>query len=176
LAAFEADEFEDSDSDIDHHSKSNSVGENTKNNIVYYVAGYVVRHCKKITQCIDCLDKLSSANCSASYTILTQTKCWGSLCWPSDVLFHALCKLEAVVAAYLKSEFSPFILTAIIEDGIPAMLPVRAVLCDTHGSWLAAEIAVYYACTRLHWHAKSSNREAASRIMTKTKRKTAKLC
>jgi len=176
LAAFQADEFDEFD-DIDGDpSTSNSVAQNSTNNIVYYVAGYVVRHCRNITKCIECLAKLSSANCSASYTVLTETKCRGALCWPSDVLFHALCKLEAVVASYLKNEFNPFILSAIIEDGLPAMLPVRAMLCQTHGSWLAAEISVYYACTRLHWHAKSSNREATSRIMTKTKRKTAKLC
>ena len=51
LAAFEADEFD--DIDVDSKSTANWVAQNSKNNIAYYVAGYVVlvHHCKNITKC-----------------------------------------------------------------------------------------------------------------------------
>ena len=134
----------------------------TTHNIVYYVAGFVVRHCSRVVKCTDCIEHLMSSTDETPQAELLNVKLHGALHRPSDILFTPLCKLEAVVSVQLSDKFSPFAINNIIEDSLSAFLPVQAQLCASHRSWLAAEIAVYYTATRLHWRAKSANKEAAS--------------
>lgn len=145
-------------------------------NIIYYVAGYVVRHCRRVVNCDTCLSALTSKPIDVGHTVLINVKLRGALNWPSEALFAALRTIEAVVVTKLAENFTPFAMNGIIEDSLPAMLPLQGKLCAEHRSWLSAEIAVYYAATRLHWHAKAVNKEAASRRATKNCRKKAKLC
>ena len=168
--------FSNDDNDSDTEPSEQLSDYTTKDNIVYYVAGFVVRHCRRVTKCYTCLSAISSSPSSDTCTSLINIKLRGALCWPSNTLYEALRKLEAVVASFLQQDINPFVINQIIEDGLPAFLPVRALLCADHAGWLAAEIAVYYSVTRLHWHAKSLNKEFLSRTATKTKRKAAKLC
>ena len=134
----------------------------TTHNIVYYVAGFVVRHCSRVVKCTDCIEHLMSSTDETPQAELLNVKLRSALHRPSDILFTAVCKLEAVVSVQLSDKFSPFAINNIIEDSLSAFLPVQAQLCASHRSWLAAEIAVYYTATRLHWRAKSANKEAAS--------------
>jgi hypothetical protein len=83
---------------------------------------------------------------------------------------------ENTLSSYTSDQFTPFMFSNYLEDSLPAMLPVKAVLCESHSSMLAADILVYYVCTRLHWHAKSVTRNTASKKLTKNNSKKAKLC
>jgi hypothetical protein len=85
------------------------------------------------------------------YAALLNVKLRGALHWPSDTLFKVLLDVENTLAVHLNSSLSPFMFSAIMEDTLPSMLPLRgAVLCDAHASSLTAEILVYYIATRLH--------------------------
>lgn len=147
-----------------------------KDNIVYYVAGFVVRKCKKLVTCQTCISQLTSMHVDESYTLLINVKLIGALNWPSKVLFSSLLTIENTVSAYMDSSLSPFMFTTIIEEALPSMLPIRSVLCPSHASSLTAEILVYYISTRLHWHAKILNNDYASRKKAEQNRKKAKLC
>ena len=174
LSAFAADD--DLDRDLDPDCIPPAPTGSAKDNIVYYVAGFVVRRCKKLVTCTACLEHLTSVANSESYAALINIKLRGALHWPSNALFTALLDVENTVAMYLNSSLTPFMFSTIMEESLPAMLPLRAVLCGAHASALTAEILVYYISTRLHWHAKTVNRDLASRKMTKQNRKKSKLC
>jgi hypothetical protein len=165
-----------SDEDIDPDSLPPAPSGSAKDNIVYYVAGFVVRKCKKLVTCQTCITQLTSAHVDESYTLLINVKLRGALNWPSKVLFSSLLSVENTVSAYVNSSLSPFMFATIMEEALPSMLPVRSVLCSGHASSLTAEILVYYISTRLHWHAKTLNKDYASRKKAKQNRKKAKLC
>lgn len=164
------------DEDLDPDCVPPAPSGSAKDNIVYYVAGFVVRRCKKITSCTACIAQLTSTQNHACYASLVNVKLRGALNWPSDILFKALLDVENTVTMHLSSSLTPFMFSAILEETVPTMLPVRAVLCQGHASSLTAEILVYYISTRLHWHCKTVNRDLGSRKMTKQNRKKAKLC
>jgi hypothetical protein len=150
----------------------------TRDNIVYYVAGYVVRHCKRVMHCTLCLEILqlpTGASVNEPFMALIKQKMRGALIWPSISLFRALCNVDSVVCRFLDVS-TPDVFSSIVEDSLPAMLPLSSCLCESHRSWLAAEILVYYVATRLHWHARSVNKEVSSRKQVKDLRKKAKLC
>jgi hypothetical protein len=173
LSAFTSDEtLDDTDPDNVPPPPTGS----TKDNIVYYVSGFVVRRMRKVVSCDSCVSQLTSAAVQAPYTALINVKLRGALNWPSKILFTALLDVENTVAMYINSSLSVFMFSSIMEETLPSMIPVRAVLCDQHRNWVSAEILVYCISTRLHWHAKAVNRDAASRKMTKQNRKKSKLC
>ena len=156
-------------------SKSLMTG-TAKENIVYYVAGFVVRHFKKLVSCFSCITQLMSLDVDEPYAELLNVKLRGALHWPSAMLFKVLLDVENTLSPRLNSSLSPFLFSTIMEETLPAMLPLKTVLCSTHASSITAEILVYYIATRLHWHAKTLNKECASRSKAKTNRKKAKLC
>ena len=147
-----------------------------KDNIVHYVSGFVLRHCKKMISCHNCFVHLASTQNYAPQAALTNVKLRGALHWPSDILFKCLCDVENTVGEYTKEKLTPFVFSGILEESLPALLPLKSRLCADHGSLIVAEILVYYICTRLHWHAKTVSKDLLSRKMTKNNRKKAKLC
>lgn len=165
-----------SDEDADPEDVLPPATGTAKENIVYYVAGFVVRHFKKQISCFSCFTQLASLDVDEPYAALLNVKLRGALHWPSDILFKVLLDVENNLSVRLNSSLSPFLFSAIMEDTLPSMLPLKNVLCDTHASSLTAEILVYYIATRLHWHAKTINKECASRMKTKNNRKKSKLC
>jgi hypothetical protein len=164
------------DMDIDPSELPEPSHGTTKDNIMYYVAGFVLSRVKRVTSCDSCIGHLTGKPGNYVDAALLNVKLRGALHWPSDILFQCLRDVDNVISSYTFDKFSPFMCSSIIEDSLPAMLPVRAVLCPSHASTLAAEILLYYVLTRLHWHAKTLSREATSRKMTKNNRKKAKLC
>jgi len=93
-------------------------------NIIYYVAGYVVRHCRRVVNCDTCLSALTSKLIDVGHTVLINVKFRGAMNWPSEALFAALRTIEAVVTK-LAENFTPFAMNGIIEDCLPAMLPLQ---------------------------------------------------
>ena len=172
LSVFTSDEDIDTDPDNVPPAPTGSA----KDNIVYYVAGFVVRKCKKLGTCQTCISQLTSTKVDESYTLLINVKLRGALNWPSKVLFSSLLTVENTVSAYINSSLSPFMFTTIMEEALPSMLPIRSVLCSSHACSLTAEILVYYISTRRHWHAKTLNKDYASRKKAMQTRKKAKLC
>ena len=77
-------------------------------NIIYYVAGYVVRHCRRVVNCDTCLSALTSKLIDVGHTVLINVKLRGALNWPSEALFAALRTIEAVVVTKLTENFTPF--------------------------------------------------------------------
>ena len=116
-----------------------------------------------MTKCDTCLKRLLGAPNKSADAVLINVKLRGALQWPSDVLFNGLRDVENTLSSYTSDQFTPFMFSNYLEDSLPAMLPVKAVLCESHSSMLAADSLVYYVCTRLHWHAKSVTRNTASK-------------
>jgi hypothetical protein len=171
LAAFASD-----DMDVDPGDLPEPSSGTTKDNIIFYVAGFVVRRMKRVTNCDTCIKQLSGEPGNSMDAALLNVKLRGALHWPSNALFNCLRDIENVLCSYTADRFTPLMFSSIMEDALPAMLPIKAVLCATHASMLAAEILIYYVSTRLHWHAKAVTRETTSKKMTKNNRKKAKLC
>jgi len=134
----------------------------TVDNIVFYVCGFVVRHCQKVVACSHCVSLLSGESSKLPQTQLINTKLRGALRWPSDVLFLCLRKTEDYVSQYLSKGCEPEAFNDLVEQTLPAFLPLRAKLCESHASAVCAEIAVYYIVTRLHWHAKQITQNTKS--------------
>lgn len=174
LSAFATDD--DLDRDLDPDCIPPAPTGSAKDNIVYYVAGFVVRRCKKLVSCPTCLQNLTSVANTDNCATLLNVKLRGALHWPSDALFAALLDVENTLSTYLSTSLTPFMFCAIMEESLPAMIALRSVLCHSHASTLTAEILVYYISTRLHWHAKTVNRDVRSRKMAKQNRKKTKLC
>jgi len=145
-------------------------------NIVYYVGGFVVRHCLRILKCTICLAALSADKTTLPQAKLINIKLRGALRWPSHHLFMALREAEDYVSQHLAKGLDPESFPELIEQIIPTFLPLKSKLCPTHSSTVCAEIAIYYIITRLHWHAKQINKNAKSSKQTKQHRKQAKLC
>jgi len=167
-----------SDDAIDVQPSAISSALTTRDNIVYYVAGFVVRHCKRVVSCEHCMSALQLSPGTATdepYMSLIKTKLRGALHFPSVVLFRSLCDVDAVICEHL-TDITPDVFTSIMEESLYAMLPLKSVLCSSHSSWLSAEILVYYVSTRLHWHAKKVNRQASDGKRTRGMRKQSKLC
>jgi hypothetical protein len=148
----------------------------TKDNIIFYVAGFVVRRMKRVTTCDTCIKHLSGQPGTSIDAALLNVKLRGALHWPSDILFNCLRDTENTICSYTTDCFTPFMFASIMEDALPAMLPLNAVLCAAHAGILSAEILIYYISTRLHWHAKAVTRETLSKKLTKNNRKKSKLC
>jgi hypothetical protein len=147
-----------------------------KDNIVFYVAGYVLRHCKKVISCSECLSGLSGEHGNLPQAALLNIKLRGALQCPSKVLFLSLREAEDYISCHLANGADPEAFTELLEQVLPAFLPLRSHLCSLHCSSVCAEIAVYYIVTRLHWQVKQLNRTAKSAVDTKKHRKKAKLC
>ena len=119
----------------------------TVDNIVFYVCGFVVRHCQKVVACSFCVSLLSGECSKLSQTQLINTRLRGALRWPSDVLFLCLQKTEDHVSQYLCKGCEPEVFSNLLEQTLPAFLPLRKKLCESHGIVVCAEIAVYYIVT-----------------------------
>jgi hypothetical protein len=147
----------------------------TKDNIVFYVAGFVVRHCVRVLSCATCIAALSGEPSNLPQAALINTKLRGALRWPSQALFVSLREAEDYVSAHLANGSDPEAFTELLEQTLPAFLPLRRNLCSSHASSVCAEVAVYFIVTRLHWFVKDVNRSTSAK-QTKQHRKKAKLC
>lgn len=145
-------------------------------NIVFYVAGFVLRHCRKTTTCGECIAGLTGERNSLPQAALINIKLRGALQWPSESLFRALRESEEYISAHLAKGANPEAFSELLVQILPVFFDLKAKLCCLHASSMCAEIAVYYIVTRLHWHVKQKNKNAQSTSSTKQHRKKAKLC
>lgn len=173
LSAFVTDEDGPDAVDIPQLSDFSS---NPKDSVVFYVAGFVVRHCKRVLSCQNCIAGLCGLPTTLPAATLVNIKLRGALQWPSDALFVSLREAESYIASHLEKGCDPETFSELLEQTLPAFLPLRNKLCESHASAVCAEIVVYYIVTRLHWHVKQINKTAKSATVTKQHRKKAKLC
>ena len=152
------------------------ISANPKDNIVFYVAGFVLRHCRKTFKCSVCIAGLSGEQNSLPQAALINIKLRGALQWPSETLFLSLREAEEFISSHLTKGADPETFNELLQQTLPAFLQLRPKLCNSHGSSVCAEIAVYYIITRLHWHVKQLNLNVKSTTSTKQHRKKAKLC
>jgi hypothetical protein len=147
-----------------------------KDNIVFYVAGFVLRHCRRVFTCNGCLSCLTGGQRTLPQAALINIKLRGALQWPSNALFLSLREAEDYIQSHLSKGADPEAFSELLEKILPAFIPLRSQLCTLHSSAVCAEIVVFYIVTRLHWHAKQLNHNAKSATATKQHRKKAKLC
>lgn len=148
----------------------------TKDNIVFYVSGFVIKHCVKVLHCSLCILAISGDRSQLPQATLINIKLRGSLRWPSEALFLVLREAEEYISAHLANGLNPEAFNELIELIIPVFLPLHSKLCPSHASSVCAEIATYYIVTRLHWHVKDVSQLVKSSNKCKTHRKRAKLC
>ena len=148
----------------------------TKDNIVFYVAGFVIKHCLKVLHCSTCIAAISGDRSQLPQTTLINIKLRGCLRWPSEALFLALREAEEYISSHLANGLDPEAFTELLGMIIPVFLPLRSKLCPPHASSVCAEIATYYIVTRLHWHVKEVSQIVKSSKSSKQHRKKAKLC
>lgn len=148
----------------------------TKDNIVFYVAGFVIKHCLKVLHCSSCISAVSGDRCQLPQSTLINIKLRGSLHWPSEALFLALREAEEYISSHLADGLDPEAFTELLGLVIPVFLPLRSKLCSPHASSVCAEIATYYIVTRLHWHVKEVSQIVKTSKSCKQLRKKAKLC
>jgi len=139
LAAFASD-----DADVDPGDLPEPSSGTTKDNIIFYVAGFVVRRMKRVTNCDTRIKQLSGKPGNSMDAALLNVKLRGALHWPSNTSFNCLRDTENVLCSYNADRFTPFMFSNIMEDALAAMLPIKSVLCATHASMLAADILIYY--------------------------------
>jgi len=142
-----------------------------KDTVVFYVAGFVVRHCKKVLSCQICIAGLCGEPTTLPTATLVNVKLRGTLQWPSDALFVSLRAAEDYIADHLEKGSDPESFSDLLEQTLPVFLPLRNKLCESHASSVCAEVVIYYIVTRLHWHAKQVNKAAKSATVTKQHRK-----
>lgn len=147
-----------------------------KDAVVFYVSGFVIRHCRRVVDCERCMAGLCGQPNTLPAATLINIKLRGALQWPSEALFASLREAEDYIAGHLEKGFDPESFFELLEEVLPAFLTLRRTLCELHAGSVCAEIVVYYLVTRLHWHVKQINKSTKSATATKGHRKKAKLC
>ncbi len=146
-----------------------------RQNIVFYVAGYVIRHCRKLFSCDICLKALTGSPAQLETAMLVTLKTRGALIWPSQEMFQSLLAVEDEVSESLSQNCDPAIFQLLTEKCVSHFTRLKSCLCLTHGSAICGEICVFYIITRLHWHVRQINQKYASKQEAKQNRKKAKL-
>ena len=115
VSAFEQIDMLDVD-DLSHKLRSIMSSSELKSNILYYIAGYIVRSLRGKLKCENCAQQLVKPvgifNSDHSYYstcvgngALLNVKDWGGLVRPSDQVFHVVERCEAVLLCYLSKNF-----------------------------------------------------------------------
>jgi len=95
----------------------------TKDNIVFYVAGFVIKHCLKVLHCSTCIAAISGDRSQLPQTTLINIKLRGCLRWPSEALFLALREAEKYISSHLTIGLDPEAFTELLGMIIPVFLP-----------------------------------------------------
>ena len=80
----------------------------TKDNTIFYVAAFVVRRIKRVTNCDTCIKQLSGKPGNSMDAALLNVKLQGALHWPSNALFNCLRDIENALCSYTADRFTPF--------------------------------------------------------------------
>jgi hypothetical protein len=86
LAAFASDDIDVDPGDLPEPSSGT-----TKDNIIFYVAGFVVRRLKRVTNCNTCINQLSGTSGNSMDAALLNVKLRGALHWPIVTLCSIVC-------------------------------------------------------------------------------------
>jgi len=150
--------------------------EPVRDNILFYLSGYVVNKCKRFSTCNTCLEALQGNlnDHDREYIQLLKIKMIGKLKIPSKALFKFLQELETIIKSVL-SESILDALPIILQRSVSVSSVLRAVLCEEHDETLVSRVTMLYTVARLHWHAKSVNKLHNTNQRAKNMRKKVKL-
>jgi hypothetical protein len=183
LESYSAEEI-DPEEILDLDAYGQTLNDKVRQNVVFYLGGYVVKKAATFTDCETCLHCLEFNGqdlrrlhyLTDDHALLFQAKLRGALKLPSEHLFAFLLRLETVVSNVLSESGGLLVaFPEIMQEAIPLATVLRQSLCEEHGSSLVADIAIFYTVARLHWHAKAYNRSIASNKLVKNARKKSKL-
>lgn len=169
---------------MDEHNLFNC---RTSEYVLAYVAGFVVRKCRRFTkfkegketvQCEDCLKTLvhDKNNECPDYFKLIDLKSKGFLSYPSPQLFKLVSELEkATLSVVHNNEVNSNTLFEIM-DAVEKLAPLPMLGCETHQLFVTHNIIRFFLTTRMFFITKQSNKnESIAREKAKENRKLAKL-
>src|SRR6218665_869305 len=91
----------------------------TKDKFVFYVAGFVIKHCVKVLRCCTCISAISGVSSQLPQIILINVKLRGSLRWPSEALFLAFSEAEEYISSRLAKDLDLEAFTELLVMIIP---------------------------------------------------------
>ncbi|XP_074096851.1 uncharacterized protein LOC141526029 [Cotesia typhae] len=159
-----------------HHDHDYDVVKSS-DEIVAYIAGYMVRKTSRYTKCFTCIETLQSANKAASgRDKFIELMSDGGLIFPSENLFLLIKSLEEDVLTIVGTKTIKCNTMHQILDRISLRKSLPTLGCPDHSKQLIMKIINYFIAMRGNFLAKLFNKNLNQRkLLTRKYRKTAKL-
>lgn len=157
--------------DLDHVYSSPTV----EDSATYYLCGYVVRKCRKMTTCTECIDDITGGENLPPEATFTIAKSYTpqSLLHPSIRMFNCFKVIEHAIHKELdKKVFGDMfwhVLDVICESSIEPLG------CKEHCHEFTVRIVKFYLVTRMHFHSRAVTKNLAVSEKAKHARKKTKL-
>jgi len=158
-------------------SQYTSTSSNIEKNLVYHLAGFVVKKASKLLDCQDCVSSLRGGSNLPPSSFLTRSldKGTGKLMFPSTALFELLLTtVEPVVSnAMANGELYGDVLLRLIRRISEINLTLIGCEEPEHASNTLCKLIPYYIMMRFHFYSNSVKQDITK--LTRTQRKLSKL-